>query len=93
MPFLKAGMWGSLETTVIYGVLGLWWWMLLMTGVYFHTWTEKVAVFPSSSLRLQSLTNRKITGLIIALLQWGSLYLWALKTQPQARVALGVPGI
>ncbi|EPS42911.1 hypothetical protein H072_3217 [Dactylellina haptotyla CBS 200.50] len=26
----------------VWGILGLWWWMLLMTSVYFHTWPEKV---------------------------------------------------
>lgn len=31
------GTWGVLA------VLGLWWWMLLMTGIYFHTWREKVS--------------------------------------------------
>lgn len=30
------GTWGVLV------VLSVWWWMLLMTGVYFHTWREKV---------------------------------------------------
>ncbi|RVD82990.1 uncharacterized protein DFL_007395 [Arthrobotrys flagrans] len=27
----------------VWGILGLWWWMLLMTSVYFHTWSEKVS--------------------------------------------------
>ncbi|KAK6510348.1 hypothetical protein TWF506_009462 [Arthrobotrys conoides] len=27
----------------VWGILGLWWWMLLMTSVYFHTWPEKVS--------------------------------------------------
>jgi len=27
----------------VWTILGLWWWMLLMTSVYFHTWPEKVS--------------------------------------------------
>ncbi|KAK6529193.1 hypothetical protein TWF281_008377 [Arthrobotrys megalospora] len=27
----------------VWSILGLWWWMLLMTSVYFHTWPEKVS--------------------------------------------------
>lgn len=34
--------WGR-ETWGVLAVLGLWWWMLLMTGIYFHTWREKVS--------------------------------------------------
>lgn len=34
---LGRGAWGVLA------LLGIWWWMLLMTGVYFHTWREKVS--------------------------------------------------
>lgn len=57
LPRLLDGRWrgnlvsgsSSLVTIHWFGVhwftwalLGLWWWMLLMTSVYFHTWPEKV---------------------------------------------------
>lgn len=92
LPFLKAGLWGGFENSAVYFILGMWWWMLLMTGIYFHTWIEKVP--PSSRRYLQQLlTKSQATGLIVALVQWAAVYLWALKTQPQARKTLGVPGI
>ncbi|KAK6344543.1 hypothetical protein TWF696_008177 [Orbilia brochopaga] len=58
LPRLVDGWWrgsvGSKNTTLmsiewygvhwfVWGVLGLWWWMLLMTSVYFHTWSEKIS--------------------------------------------------
>lgn len=36
----KGGSWGW---GVVIGVMGLSWWMLLMTAAYFHTWFEKVS--------------------------------------------------
>lgn len=36
----KGGNWGW---GVVVGVMGLSWWMLLMTAAYFHTWFEKVS--------------------------------------------------
>jgi hypothetical protein len=46
LPFLRTG-WirGGVESSAVLGLLGMWWWMLLMTGIYFHTWREKVG-FP-----------------------------------------------
>lgn len=41
-----AGEWMGVHWFV-WSVLGLWWWMLLMTSVYFHTWQEKVCPPPS----------------------------------------------
>lgn len=32
LPFLRAGIWGGIENTTVYALLGLWVWMLLMTG-------------------------------------------------------------
>ncbi|KAF8543916.1 inositol phospholipid synthesis and fat-storage-inducing TM-domain-containing protein [Trichophaea hybrida] len=75
LPFLRAGVSGGMESGAVFTILGMWWWMLLMTGIYFHTWTEKV------------------TGLIVATMQWGLLYGWALKALPGVRVALGIPGV
>ena len=34
--------WKGVENAVVATTLGVWWWMLLMTGVYFHTPVEKV---------------------------------------------------
>lgn len=45
-PGLAAGgAWGAGQWGVV-ACLGVWWWMLLMTGVYFHTWREKVGPPP-----------------------------------------------
>ncbi|PWW73430.1 hypothetical protein C7212DRAFT_366219 [Tuber magnatum] len=30
------------ESAGVLTLLALWWWMLLMTGLYFHTWPEKI---------------------------------------------------
>ncbi|KAK9479354.1 inositol phospholipid synthesis and fat-storage-inducing TM-domain-containing protein [Lipomyces japonicus] len=32
----------ELNTKIVFALLTLWWWMLLMTGIYFHTFQEKV---------------------------------------------------
>ncbi|KAK9494567.1 inositol phospholipid synthesis and fat-storage-inducing TM-domain-containing protein [Lipomyces doorenjongii] len=32
----------QINTKIVFVTLALWWWMLLMTGIYFHTFTEKV---------------------------------------------------
>lgn len=47
MPVLTLGGWGGWETGGVLGLLAIWWWMLLMTGVYFHTWREQVSVSTS----------------------------------------------
>lgn len=44
-PGLMTGDWDVGVWSVV-ACLGIWWWMLLMTGVYFHTWREKVS-FPT----------------------------------------------
>jgi hypothetical protein len=49
LPFLKLGQLGSMENGVVFATLAMWWWMLLMTGIYFHTWVEKVKI-PQVSL-------------------------------------------
>lgn len=33
----------SIGVKVIVGIVGLMWWMLLMTAAFFHTWTEKLS--------------------------------------------------
>lgn len=46
MPVLQLGsvkQWTHWATWGTGGLLFLWWWMLLMTGVHFHTWREKVS--------------------------------------------------
>lgn len=76
MPvFLLEGGVGGWETGGVMALLAVWWWMLLMTGVYFHTWREK------------------LTGWIVAMVQWTALYVWAIKTQPQIRNVVGAPGV
>ncbi|KAI5853473.1 inositol phospholipid synthesis and fat-storage-inducing TM-domain-containing protein [Tricharina praecox] len=75
LPVLSTDFWGGVESGAVWGLLGMWWWMLLMTGVYFHTWTEK------------------ITGLVVATFEWAALYMWALKSLPNIRMLLGVPGV
>lgn len=49
LPSLRAGRWRGLANGAVLAVLALWWWMLLMTGLYFHTWTEKVCVGPADA--------------------------------------------
>ncbi|KAH0607079.1 uncharacterized protein H6S33_003067 [Morchella sextelata] len=76
MPVLEGvGGWRGWRTGAVVGLLAVWWWMLLMTGVYFHTWREK------------------LTGWIVSMVQWSIVYVWALKTQPQIRDVVGVPGV
>ena len=38
----RLGKWGW---GIVVGVVGMSWWMLLMTAAYFHTWFEKVSFF------------------------------------------------
>ncbi|RPB15364.1 hypothetical protein P167DRAFT_468960, partial [Morchella conica CCBAS932] len=43
MPVLRGVRgWRGWRTGGVVGLLAVWWWMLLMTGVYFHTWREKL---------------------------------------------------
>jgi hypothetical protein len=44
LPVVKKSGWRGVESKAVGVLLGLWWWMGLMTGVYFHTWGEKVCV-------------------------------------------------
>ncbi|KAK9452962.1 inositol phospholipid synthesis and fat-storage-inducing TM-domain-containing protein [Dipodascopsis uninucleata] len=30
------------NTKIVFGLLAMWWWMLLMTSIYFHTFLEKI---------------------------------------------------
>jgi hypothetical protein len=46
--------WGGKFATV---VVGLSWWMLLMTAIYFHTWFEKVSCFPYTIYYLMGLQS------------------------------------
>lgn len=43
LPILSLSGVAGWESVGVLALLGLWWWMLLMTGVYFHTWREKVS--------------------------------------------------
>ena len=45
MPIYHLGTardWNHRASWAVIGLLSLWWWMLVMTGVHFHTWWEKV---------------------------------------------------
>jgi len=42
LPMLQRKMERDWRDLVVFSVLGIWWWMMLMTGLYFHTATEKV---------------------------------------------------
>ena len=42
-PVVRGG-WSGVENVVVGATLAVWWWMLLMTGVYFHTAVEKVSL-------------------------------------------------
>lgn len=42
LPSLKVYGRSGVHTKSVLAILGMWWWMLLMTGVYFHTVVEKV---------------------------------------------------
>ncbi|KAI5804483.1 inositol phospholipid synthesis and fat-storage-inducing TM-domain-containing protein [Geopyxis carbonaria] len=77
MPTLVAdGLAGLRKNSIpVMMILGLWWWMLLMTGIYFHTWVEK------------------LTGWMVAMIQWTLLYAFALRSSPDVRAVLGVPGV
>jgi len=70
LPVLSTGFWGGVESGAVWGLLGMWWWMLLMTGVYFHTWTEKitglvVATFEWAALYMWAL--RSLPGIRVLL--------------------------
>lgn len=38
-------------TWAVGALLSLWWWMLVMTGVYFHTWREKITGILASAVQ------------------------------------------
>lgn len=60
MPVLQVGTarhWRHWATSATCGLLVLWWWMLVMTGVHFHTWREKVRIY-SFQILLRDMTNR-----------------------------------
>jgi Inositol phospholipid synthesis and fat-storage-inducing TM len=96
LPVLNFEGVGGWESMGVLGLLALWFWMLLMTGIYFHTWREKVG-FPSlfELWRKENLLTiaKQLTGCVVASIQWVVLYVWALRTHPTVRSAVGVPGI
>ncbi|KAL7271969.1 hypothetical protein RUND412_005245 [Rhizina undulata] len=65
----------SFETAAVGALAAVWLWMLLMTGIYFHTWTERM------------------TGLVLAMVEWAVVYAWGLRTNTVIREIWGVPGI
>jgi hypothetical protein len=41
---------------LVWGVVGLGWWMLFMTAIWFHTWLEKVCIFLPVQVHISLLT-------------------------------------
>lgn len=101
--FTMVGLAGP-HSAGLLALIFLWWWMLFMTGVYFHTWWEKVRPPPPSPPVCACVYGNghgwvangccmQLTGCISAMMHWGVVYYWALRTQPQIREVLGVPSI
>lgn len=88
-------------------VVGLSWWMLLMTAAYFHTWFEKVTsllfrhfppppLSPPPSMKptplLISFPFQQLTGLLVAFLGVLAVY-FVPRLFPGARDIIGMPGV
>ncbi|TGZ79191.1 hypothetical protein EX30DRAFT_333758 [Ascodesmis nigricans] len=50
LPWVRRFGWRGVRTGAVVAVLAIWWWMLLMTGVYFHTATEKITGWLAATL-------------------------------------------
>jgi len=80
---------------LVWGVVGLGWWMLFMTAIWFHTWLEKVRRHTFTStifLRLILTFLFQWSGLAVAL---GTVYVLYLlpRTLAPWRDIIGVPGV
>lgn len=69
------------------GIIGLGWWMLLMTAIWFHTWLEKVLPIHLKSGKLTSQTN----GLLISLAAIYTIYFLPRRVIPWRNI-IGIPG-
>ncbi|KAK9235491.1 inositol phospholipid synthesis and fat-storage-inducing TM-domain-containing protein [Lipomyces kononenkoae] len=59
----------QINTKIVFMLLALWWWMLLMTGIYFHTFTEKITgwlcgIAESAVIYILVPKNRILTTLV-----------------------------
>jgi hypothetical protein len=68
-PVINSNETGGFASTwslrLVWGVVGLGWWMLFMTAIWFHTWLEKV-----SALFGKILPGQTLYGLTISLVVW-----------------------
>lgn len=63
------GLARSWTLRLVWGVIGLGWWMLFMTAIWFHTWLEKVCVFSKNYCYFSPLANlTRFSGLDFSLL-------------------------
>lgn len=83
---------GKFGTIVPFVVIGLSWWMLLMTAAYFHTWFEKVR-FNILRARTDGDTDLgQFTGLLTAW-AWIFIVFFLPRIIPEMRDYIGMPGI
>ena len=83
---------GKLGTIAPGAVVGLSWWMLLMTAAYFHTWFEKVCVYLLRVGMVCKTDSQKFTGLLTALVGI-SVVFFLPRIVPPLRDLIGMPGI
>lgn len=83
---------GRAGLSVPVGVVGLSWWMLLMTAAYFHTWFEKVGYDGFTPSVMQIADSFQFTGLIVAFTGLGMVYFLP-RAIPSMRNAIGMPGV
>jgi hypothetical protein len=58
----ESGFASTWSLRLVWGVVGLGWWMLFMTAIWFHTWLEKVCAFLENSNSCFS--NSSSSGLV-----------------------------
>ena len=73
-------------------VIGLSWWMLLMTAAYFHTWFEKVRLQPLRASLIRKTNLGQFTGLLTA---WIGIFavFFLPRIIPAMRDVVGMPGV
>lgn len=88
----EANSGGKLGTIAPSVVVGLSWWMLLMTAAYFHTWFEKVCINFNLIKSYRRLIFKQFTGLLTAWL--GIFVVFMLpRVVPALRDFIGMPGV
>jgi len=78
----------------VWGVVGLTWWMLFMTAIWFHTWLEKVRLSYMYSCGQKRLINSRaqFSGLALSFTAMYMIYLLP-QSFPPWRDIVGVPGL